>query len=186
MCEPILLNYQAPDFTTVIIRPATVCGYSPRLRLDLTVNILTNLAVNNRKITIFGGAQKRPNIHIDDIAGLYVDLLERPTAEIAGKTFNAAYENHTVAELGQMVHDVVTEAMPDLGPIAVETTPSNDLRSYHVSSEKIKRELGWQPKRTVEDAIRDLCAAFKAGNIPDSMTDMRYYNVKTLQASGLA
>src|ERR1700745_1929840 len=70
LCEPILLRYQSPDFTTVIIRPATVCGSSPRQRLDLTVNILTNLAVNNRKITIFGGSQKRPNIHVDDIADL--------------------------------------------------------------------------------------------------------------------
>ena len=185
MCEPILLKYQSPDFATVIIRPATVCGYSPRLRLDLTVNILTNLAVNNHKITIFGGTQKRPNIHIDDIADLYVELLERPAEQIAGKTYNAAYENHTVAQLGQMVYDVVSKAMPELGSIDIETTPSNDLRSYHVSSEKIKRELGWQPKRTVEDAILDLCAAFKAGKIPDSMTDLRYYNVKTLQASGL-
>src|SRR5690349_17862423 len=152
MCEPILLRYQSPEFTTVIIRPATVCGYSPRQRLDLTVNILTNLAVNTGKITIFGGTQKRPNIHVDDIAELYVDLLERPAEQIAGKTFNAAYQNHTVAELGEMVRRVVTEHMPDVGEITLETTPSNDLRSYHVSSAKIQRELGWTPKRNVEDA----------------------------------
>jgi nucleoside-diphosphate-sugar epimerase len=185
LCEPILREYQGPDFTTVIIRPATVCGYSPRLRLDLTVNILTNLAVNNRCITIFGGTQKRPNIHIDDIADLYVDLLTRPAAQIAGKTFNAAYQNHTVAELGEMVREVVEREMPELAPIAVDTSPSNDLRSYHVSSEKIKRELGWAPKRTVEDAIVGLCRAFRAGKIPNSLTDIRYYNVKTVQASGL-
>src|SRR5205814_5879501 len=119
LCEPILLKYQSPDFTTVIIRPATVCGYSPRQRLDLTVNILTNLAVNNKKITIFGGSQKRPNIHIDDIAELYVDLLDRPVEQIAGKTFNAAYQNHTVAELGEMVKRVVREEMPELGDIAL-------------------------------------------------------------------
>ena len=185
LCEPILRDYQAPDFTTVIIRPATVCGYSPRLRLDLTVNILTNLAVNNRCITIFGGTQKRPNIHIDDITDLYVDLLTRPEAQIAGKTFNAAYQNHTVAELGEMVREVVGREMPELAPIAVDTSPSNDLRSYHVSSEKIKRELGWAPTRTVEDAIVGLCQAFRAGKIPNSLTDIRYYNVKTVQASGL-
>ncbi|MBV9358259.1 MAG: SDR family oxidoreductase, partial [Chloroflexi bacterium] len=119
LCEPILLKYDSPDFTTVIIRPATVCGYSPRQRLDLTVNILTNLAVNNRKITIFGGSQKRPNIHVEDITDLYVDLLERPRAQIAGQIFNAAYENHTVSELGEMVHDVVTREMPELGEIQV-------------------------------------------------------------------
>jgi len=185
LCEPILLEYQSPDFTTVIIRPATVCGYSPRLRLDLTVNILTNLAINNRKITIFGGSQKRPNIHVEDITDLYVELLERPAEQIAGKTFNAAYQNHTVAELGEMVRSVVSREMPELGPIEVETTPSNDLRSYHVSSEKIKRELGWTPKRTVEDAIVGLCRAFKDGKIPNSLTDTNYVNVKTVQAAGL-
>ena len=185
LCEPILLKYQSPEFTTVIIRPATVCGYSPRQRLDLTVNILTNLAVNTGKITIFGGTQKRPNIHVDDIAELYVDLLERPAEQIAGKTFNAAYQNHTVAELGEMVRRVVTEHMPDVGEITLETTPSNDLRSYHVSSAKIQRELGWTPKRNVEDAIVDLCEAFKAGKLPNSLTDPKYFNVKTVRSAGL-
>jgi nucleoside-diphosphate-sugar epimerase len=183
LCEPILLRYQSPAFTTVIIRPATVCGYSPRLRLDLTVNILTNHAVNNRKITIFGGSQKRPNIHVEDITDLYVDLVEIPAEKIAGKTFNAAYQNYTVAELGEMVRDVVSREMPELGEIVLETTPSNDLRSYHVSSAKIQRELGWAPKRTLEDAVVDLCDAFKAGKIPNSLTDPRYVNVKTIQAS---
>jgi nucleoside-diphosphate-sugar epimerase len=186
LCEPLLFKYQAADFTTVTIRPATVCGYSPRLRLDLTVNILTNLAVNKRRITIFGGQQKRPNIHIDDIAELYVELLELPAEQIAGKTFNAAYQNHTVAELGQMVHRIVSREMPELGLIAIETSPSNDLRSYHVSSERIKRELGWTPKRDVDDAVLDICRAFRAGKIPEPLTDLRYYNVKTIQASGLA
>jgi nucleoside-diphosphate-sugar epimerase len=186
MCEPILLRYQSPDFTTVIIRPATVCGYSPRLRLDLTVNILTSLAVNQRRITIFGGAQKRPNIHIEDISDLYVELLATPAEMIAGKTFNAAYQNHTVAQLGEIVRAIVEREMPELRPIKVETSPSNDLRSYHVSSDKIKRELGWTPQRTIEDAVRDLCAAFRAGKVPNPTTDIRYFNVKTIQASGLA
>jgi len=185
LCEPILQRYESPEFTTVIIRPATVCGYSPRQRLDLTVNILTNLAVNNRKITIFGGAQKRPNIHIEDITDLYVDLLERPREQIAGEIFNAAYENHTVAELGDMVQDVVSREMPELGPIAVETSASDDLRSYHVSSAKIRRQLGWAPKRSVEDAIVDLCRAFKEGKLPGSLSDTRYFNVKRLQEIGL-
>jgi len=186
MCEPILLRYQSPDFTTVIIRPATVCGYSPRLRLDLTVNILTSLAVTQRRITIFGGAQKRPNIHIDDITDLYAELLTMPVETIAGKTFNAAYQNHTVGQLGEIVRAIVEREMPELAPIAVETSPSNDLRSYHVSSDKIKRELGWTPQRTIEDAVRDLCAAFRAGKVPNPKDDIRYYNVKTIQASGLA
>jgi nucleoside-diphosphate-sugar epimerase len=185
LCEPLLLKYQSPTFTTVVVRPATVCGYSPRQRLDLTVNILANLAVNNRKITIFGGSQKRPNIHVDDIADLYVELLERPAEQIAGKTFNAGYENYTVAELGEMVRSIVTREMPELGEIAVETSPSDDLRSYHVSSEKIKRELGWTPKHTIEDAVVDLCRAFKAGKLPNSLTDPKYINVKAIQARRL-
>ncbi len=186
MCEPLLLKHQSSDFTTIIIRPATVCGYSPRLRLDLSVNILTNHAVTNRKILIFGGSQKRPNIHIDDIAELYVELLDLPADKIAGKIFNAAYQNFTIAELAEMVRAVVEREMPHLAPIALETMPSNDLRSYHVSSEKIKRVLGWTPKRSLEDAVADLCRAFRAGKILNSMTDSRYYNVKTVQASKLS
>jgi nucleoside-diphosphate-sugar epimerase len=185
LCEPILRRYQSEDFTTVIIRPATICGYSPRLRLDLTVNILTNLAVHTRRITIFGGAQKRPNLHIDDVTDLYVDLLTAPAAPIAGQTFNAGYQNHTVAELGRLVHDVVLRELPHLAPIEIATTPSNDLRSYHISSEKIARELGWTPRRTVEDAVADLCRAFQAGKVPDPLTGVRYYNVKTIQAAQL-
>ncbi len=186
LCEPILARYQADDFTTLTIRPATLCGYSPRQRLDLTVNILTNLAVNNRKITIFGGTQKRPNLHIEDMTDLYVQLLELPKAMIAGNIFNAGYENHTVADLGRVAHDVVLREMPQLAPIEMTTTPSNDLRSYHISSEKIGRELGWKPTRTIEDAVVDLCRAFRAGRLRDSLTDIRYFNVKTVQAARLA
>lgn len=185
LCEPHLLRHQSPDFTTVIIRPATVCGYSPRMRLDLTVNILTNLAVNKGQITVFGGSQKRPNIHIDDISELYVELLETPADMIAGDTFNAAYQNYTVAEIAQMVKAVVEREMPERGPIEVLTSPSNDLRSYHVSAQKIKATLGWEPKRSLEDAVRDLCAAFKAGKLPDSLSDDRYVNVRTVKQRGL-
>ena len=185
LCEPVLLRYQSPEFTTVVIRPATVCGYSPRMRLDLSVNILTNLAVNTRRITIFGGAQKRPSIHIEDVTDLYVRLLTLPAEAIAGKIFNASCQNHTIAELGEMVRGIVVREMPDLAPIAVETTPTDDIRSYHVSSEKIRRELGYVPARSVQDAIRDLCRAFQAGKIPRALDDIRYYNVKAIRASGL-
>jgi nucleoside-diphosphate-sugar epimerase len=186
MCEPILRRYQSSQFTTVTIRPATVCGYSPRLRLDLTVNILTNHAVNNGVITVFGGSQQRPNIHIDDICELYVKLLEYPEQCIAGEVFNAAYQNHTVMELAHMVKKVVEAEMPEKGPIAIATKPTNDIRSYHVCSRKITQKLGWGPKRTVEDAVRDLCRAFRAGRIPNSLTDDRYINVRTVKNKGLA
>ena len=185
LTEPLLLKYQSPTFTTVIIRPATVCGYSPRLRLDLTVNILTNHAVNKGKITVFGGAQKRPNIHIEDITDLYIDLMERPDAQIAGQTFNAGYENFTVAELADQVKRIVEQEFPKKAPIPIVTTPSDDNRSYHVSSKKIADVLGWTPKRSIEDAVRDLCRAFKDGKIPDSFDDQRYFNVRSVKAMAL-
>lgn len=185
LCEPVLLKYQSPDFTTVIIRPATVCGYSPRMRFDLSVNILTNHAVNNQVITVFGGSQKRPNIHIEDITDLYVELLDTPSEKIAGQVFNAGYQNHTISDLAEIVRNVVEEEMPERIPIDIVTTPTNDIRSYHVSSKKITEQLGWAPKRSVEDAVRDICDAFKGEKLPHSMESDRYINVKTVQNLGL-
>jgi nucleoside-diphosphate-sugar epimerase len=182
LCEPILLENQSSDFTTVIIRPATVCGYSPRLRLDLTVNILTHHAFHSGRITVFGGEQMRPNIHIDDITDLYVTLLKLPADRIAGKTYNAGYENHTINDIAAKVQAIVQASVPGRERVEIATTPSDDRRSYHISSEKIKRELGFTPKHTIEDAVHDLVAAFRAGRIPNSMTDHRYYNIKTMQA----
>jgi nucleoside-diphosphate-sugar epimerase len=141
------------------------------------VNILTNHAVNKGVITVFGGQQKRPNIHIEDITDLYVQLLELPTEKIAEKIYNAGYENHKVAEIAEIVRNVVGK-----DDVNIVTTPTDDLRSYHISSEKIKREIGFVPKHTIEDAVRDLCDAFAAGKIPNPMTDLRYYNVKMMQA----
>ncbi len=180
LCEEVLLKEQSPDFTVVIIRPATVCGYSPRLRLDLTVNILTNLAVNTGRITVFGGQQKRPNLHIEDMTDLYVQLLELPDKMIAGKIFNAGYENYKVSEIAEMVRKVVGKE-----DTKITTTPTDDNRSYHISSEKIKRELGFEPKHSVEDAVKDLRDAFKTGKIPNPIDDIRYYNVKMMLAKRL-
>lgn len=185
LSEPHLLKHQSPGFAAVVVRPATVFGYSPRMRLDLTVNILANHAVNRGVITVFGGTQKRPNIHIDDVAELYVSLLEAPEALVAGETFNAGYENHTVAELAELVRGVVEQEMPQRAPIRIETTPTSDLRSYHVSSRKIAQTLGWRPTRTIEDGVRDLCRAFRAGMLPRSLEDERYINVKTVKALAL-
>lgn len=181
LCEPLLLRYQSPEFTTTIIRPATVCGYSPRMRFDLTVNILTNHAINKGVITIFGGTQKRPNVHIEDVTDLYVELLSIPKEKIAGEAFNAGYENHTVAQLAEFVRKVVEDEFPEKAPIRLETTTSNDNRSYHVSSRKIANRLGWKPNRTIEDAVRDLCHAFKKGKFPESMADDNYVNVRAVK-----
>lgn len=185
LCEPYLLAEQSPEFTTVVIRPATVCGYSPRLRLDLSVNILTNHAINLGKITVFGGEQMRPNIHIEDVVDLYTMLLEVPDEKIAGKTFNAGWQNLTIREIAETVRDIVQREVPGRENLELVVTPSDDKRSYHISSEKIRRELGFEPKRTVQDAVCDLIAAYKAGKILNSMDDIRYYNIKTMQEAGI-
>ena len=181
MCEPLLFKHQSSEFVCVTIRPATICGYSPRMRLDLTVNILTNHAVNTGRITVFGGAQLRPNIHIQDLCDLYALLLRVPDGAIAGRTFNAGYQNHSVMEIATMVRKVVAEEFPEKGEIEIVTTPTNDIRSYHINSDRIAAALGFRPRRGIEDAVRDLSAAFKAGKLPGSMTDERYYNVKALK-----
>jgi nucleoside-diphosphate-sugar epimerase len=186
MCEPVLFKHQAPGFTCVTIRPATVCGYGPRMRLDLSVNILTNLAINTGKITVFGGAQLRPNLHINDMADVYEMMIEAPEEKIAGQIFNIGYQNLSIARIAEIVRDVVREEFPERGPITIETTESNDPRSYHINSDKIKRVLGYSPKRTIEDAVRDLCRAFKAGKLPDSLQDDRYFNVRTMKTLKVA
>ncbi len=180
MCEEVLEAEREPGFVTLTLRPATVCGYAPRLRLDLTVNILTNHAIHNGRITVFGGAQRRPNINIEDMTDLYVRCLEYPDAAIDGRVFNAGYENHRVGELAEIVRSSVGQG------IEIVTTPSDDHRSYHVSSARIGRELGFTPRHSIEDAVKGLSAAFTAGRIVNAMTDDRYYNVKRMQALGLA
>jgi nucleoside-diphosphate-sugar epimerase len=184
MCEPLLLKHKADDFTAVVIRPATVCGYSPRTRLDLSVNILTNHAVNKGMITVFGGGQMRPNLHIEDMVDAYMLMLEAPHAKIHGETFNIGFENHSITDIANMVKKVVEEEMPEKGDIQIVTTPSNDNRSYHVNSDKVRRVLGFTPKRNIEDAVRDLTRAFKNHLLPGSFEDDLYYNVRTMKKLG--
>ena len=183
-CEPILLEHQSPEFTTLVLRPATLCGYSPRQRLDLTVNILTNHAINNRRITVFGGSQLRPNFHVEDMADLYLQVLKEPAERIGGQIFNAGYENHSVSALASIVKQVVEKEL-DGGNIEIVTTPSDDLRSYHISSAKIQRVLGYRPRRSIEDAVRGLVSAFSNGKLPDSMTKSTYFNIKRMQEVNL-
>ncbi len=181
LCEDVLREYQSPEFTTVTLRPATLCGYSPRQRLDLTVNILTNHAVNTGAIRVFGGTQSRPNLHIEDMTDLYVRLLELPDAEVAGKTWNAGSQNLEVRQIAEVVRNVVGEKQTK-----IVTEPTDDLRSYRISSEMIERDIGFVPKRRIEDAVADLTRAFQSGRIPDPMTDIRYYNIKTMQSVNLS
>lgn len=175
MCEEVLLAERSPRFVPLVLRPATVCGWSPRLRLDLTVNILTNHGYHNRVIKVFGGPQMRPNIHIDDMADLYALTLEVPDSRIDGRVFNAGYENHAVEEIAAIVRGV-------LGPdVEIDKSPTDDMRSYQISSERIRRELGFVPRRTIEDAVRDLVASFDSGKVERAMQDSRYYNVRRMR-----
>lgn len=176
LCEEVLTEKsQGQAMAPLIIRPATVCGYSPRQRLDLTVNILTHHAVVNGKIKVFGGNQKRPNIHIQDMTDLYLKALTWPADQIRGKVYNVGYENHTVRQIAEMVRAEVGEQ------VEIVTEPTDDHRSYRISSDKIKNELGFEPSHTIQDAVRDLVAAFREGLLPNSMTDDKYYNIRVMK-----
>jgi nucleoside-diphosphate-sugar epimerase len=186
LCEPIALAANAPRMAVLVLRPATVCGVSPRMRFDLSVNILTNHAIRNRKIVVFGGVQLRPNIHIDDITDLYTRVLLEPSERIAGRIYNAGYRNSSIAELARIVKDVVEAELPVGGPIAIDTQPTDDIRSYRVNSDRIAAELGFTPRFSIEDAVRDICRWHRAGRFPDSLEDPRYFNVRWLKAAAAA
>jgi nucleoside-diphosphate-sugar epimerase len=184
MCEPLLKKHIDKDFVGVIFRPATVCGYGPRQRLDLSVNILTNHAVNKEKILVFGGDQLRPNLHIQDYADLCKLLLTAPDEKVANQIFNCGFQNMSILEIAKTVKRVVQEEFPHKGNISMEISESNDPRSYHINSDKIFDTLGFKPKHSVEDAVRDLCRAFREDKLPNSFDDDRYYNVRTMKAIG--
>ncbi len=180
MCEPVLFKHQSKDFTCVILRPATICGYSPRCRLDLTVNILTNHAYNNNKILVFGGTQKRPNLHIKDMAEAYKLFLEAPVNKISGEIFNIGYQNYSVNEIAEIIKRSL-EKFENRDDIIIEKVHSDDNRSYQINSDKIYKVLGYRPRRTLEEAVSDLCKAFTDGKLPKSLVDDRYMNVKVMK-----
>jgi nucleoside-diphosphate-sugar epimerase len=175
LCEQVLREERAPGFATVTVRPSTVCGYAPRLRLDLVVNILTNQAVHEKRIRVLGGTQMRPNIHIADMVETYVRLLAEPIERVDGQVFNAGGPNHTVRELA----DIVSRTLGGTTPI--EVTTSDDNRSYHTSSARLRRVLGFEPRRTVADAVRDLRRAFEAKLVTDPLSNPLYFNIKRMQ-----
>ncbi len=180
LCEEILLQKRTNDFNTLILRPATVCGYSPRMRFDLTVNILTNHAVNKGAITVFGGAQMRPNIHIKDMTDVYVKSLQWAGGDIDGKIYNVGYHNHSVRDIADIVRDVVGEN------VEITTQASDDQRSYHISSDKIKEELKFESKHTLVEAVNDLLIAFRQGLFHNSLEDEMYFNIKRMQSAKLS
>ena len=174
-CEKILNDYTSEEFETVIIRPATVCGYAKRQRLDVVVNILTNLAYHKRKITVYGGEQLRPNIHIDDMVNVYLRSITADKKIINGQTFNAGYDNFTINEIAKFVKEIIGK------DVDLEKIPTDDNRSYHVSSQKIKDILNFEAKFTIQDAIKDLKEAFDKKKLLNSLEDPKYFNIKKMQ-----
>jgi len=180
LCEPLLRKHTDEKFVGLTFRPATVCGYAPRQRLDLSVNILTNHAVNNNKITVFGGSQLRPNLHIQDYIEAVQLFLAAPDEKISNEIFNVGYQNMSIMDIAELARKVVLQEYPDRKDIEIATMPTADIRSYHINSDKIYRLLGYRPRHTIEDAVRELCQAFKAGKLPNSMNDDFYFNVRRL------
>jgi nucleoside-diphosphate-sugar epimerase len=178
--EKIVRSFESADFRTISVRSATLCGYSPRQRLDLTVNILTNYAVNKGRIVVHGGSQQRPNIHVEDIADFYVSLVEMETEAWDGRAYNVGYQNHSVSQIAHIVRETI-----GANEVEIEVTDTQDLRSYRIDSTLVAERLGFYPKRRVEDAVLDLKKAFDKGLLPDSLNDSRYFNVKAMKAMGI-
>lgn len=178
-CEKAISDHAGEDTEWVILRPATACGYAPRMRLDLCVNILTNHAVNKGLISVFGGSQYRPNIHIEDMTDVYLDMLKHKKEKIDKKIFNVGEENLSMMEIAKLVQEIVG------GGVEIVTTPTDDLRSYRLSGRKIKEELGWAPKRSIKEAVESLVKAFKAGKIKDPLDNPIYYNIMMMQKINL-
>lgn len=173
-CEKILNKYKSENFITTTIRPSTVCGYASRQRLDLVVNILTNHAYHNREIKVFGGDQLRPNVHIEDMVNSYIAVLNADPQKINGQIFNVGFKNQSVNELADDVKSVIGE------DIKIVNTKSDDNRSYHVSSEKIRDILGFETKYTVKDAVSDLKAAFEKKFLVNTFDNEFYFNIKRM------
>jgi nucleoside-diphosphate-sugar epimerase len=163
--ERILLSYR-DDMVVQIVRPATVCGYSPRMRLDVSVNLLTMQALSKGKITVFGGDQVRPNIHIDDIADVYIHLIDHP--EAVG-IYNAGFENISIMDIAKLVTKYI--------PVDIIVTESNDPRSYRINSDKLL-ETGYKPKKTVDNAICEVIEQYRAGVLKD---EDHFYNLRWME-----
>ena len=183
MCEPILQKYVDEKFTGTILRPATLCGYAPHCRLDLSVNILTNHAVNNKKIIVLGGGeQKRPNLHVEDMCRAYEAIINAKHDKINNEIFNVSFENKKIIQLAEIVKRNVTSFF-NFENIDIEIKSETvDKRSYHVNSDKIKKILNFNAKNNIDDAVNSLCLAFKKGKLKDSMTDSKYINVNVLKS----
>ena len=178
LCEPLLFKHTTKDFSGVIFRPATVCGYSPRMRFDLSVNILTNFAYNKNLINVFGGKQLRPNLHILDYCDAVLKLITAPKSKINNKIFNVGHQNMSISNIANLVKRIVSYKIKK--KIQIFTSKSNDKRSYHINSDKIYKELNFKPKRGIEEAVLEIYKSFEKGLFPKSFDNINYYNVKKM------
>ena len=178
-CEKILNKYSSDDFITTTIRPSTVCGYANRQRLDLVVNILTNHAFHNRVIKVFGGEQLRPNVHIEDMVDSYLAVINAHHKKINSQIFNVGYKNQTVNELAKDVVDVIGN------DVKIIKSESDDNRSYHVSSLKIKEILNFETKYTIKDAVSDLKKAFEKKFLTNTFENEFFFNIKRMNSINL-
>jgi nucleoside-diphosphate-sugar epimerase len=179
LCEPILFHNTNNNFEGVIFRPATVCGYSPRLRLDLSVNILSNYAYHKKKITVFGGDQLRPNLNIKDYCSVVDLLLNSESHKIVNQIFNVGYENMSINELAELVKKIYEKKYSET--VEIVKTVSDDNRSYHINSDKINDILNFKPKFSIDDAVESLFYAFENIQLGDTFFNDIYYNVKRMQ-----
>ena len=181
LCEPLLFSHTDKNFEGVIFRPATVCGYAPRQRFDLSVNILTNFAVNKGFIKVFGGEQLRPNLHVMDYSDAVKVLIESDSSKIKDEIFNIGYQNLSISEIALIVKKVVEKQFPKKKEIKIIKEASDDKRSYHINSDKIKKILNFSAKRSIENAVEDLCDAFIKKKFSDSFSEDIYFNINRMQ-----
>lgn len=177
LCEQYLDRADMGHTAWTIVRPATICGFAPRLRLDLIVNALTASALRARAMTVNGGRQLRPNLHIEDMCLAYGLILGAHRNEVHHEIFNVGARNYSVGALAEYVREVVAD--PEL---RITTQPSIDDRSYHVESHKIARTLGWTAEHSIEDAIRDLMRVFPY--LGDTQA-AQYHNIKRMKELNL-
>jgi nucleoside-diphosphate-sugar epimerase len=163
----------------VFVRPSTLCGYAPRLRLDLAVNTLTINALVNRRIKIFGGEQMRPTLNIKDMIRFYELMIEAPSEKIHSQAFNVLYENKTINELAELVKHVVGE------DVEFDYYPSDDKRSYHVNADKMKNILGFECEYDLLDGIATIANAYENGLIDNGLNNTVYYNHEQINSVGL-
>ena len=180
LCEPILFENHSDKFVCTNVRPATVCGCSPRMRFDLSVNILTHLATKKREITVFGGKQMRPNLHIKDMCNFYEYLIEADANLIGNKTFNISDENISIENIALKVKDIFKEKY-NLDILIKKVESEDDKRSYYLNSDKIKKELNFNLKYSIEDAITEIYSLLQTGKYDDSLENDKYYNIRTLK-----